>query len=181
MSADGQRPAGEGAPGTGPEGNGAKGNGPLPSRLPAAGARRGGPPWMNVGLPAEKSMNFGPSARRLVGRLRRYRLQLAAIITLSVLSVTMSVIGPRVLGRATDIIFAGYIGRQLPVDTSLSATVARLRANGDDHRANLLEKVNAVPGQGVDFHQLGRVLLLALVLFAGASVLMWLQAYMLTG
>jgi ATP-binding cassette subfamily B protein len=179
MSADGDRP--QGAPGPDPQDNGAKGNGPLPSRLPAAGARRGGPPWMNVGLPAEKSMNFGPSARRLVGRLRQYRLQLAAIITLSVLSVTMSVIGPRVLGRATDIIFAGYIGRQLPAGTSLSDTVDRLRANGDDNRANLLEKVNAVPGHGVDFHQLGRVLLLALLLFAGASVLMWLQAYMLTG
>src|SRR5262249_37889601 len=158
-----------------------EGSGRVPSRLRAAGARRGGPPWMNVGLPAEKSMNFGPSARRVLGRLRQFRLQLAAVISLGVLSVTLSVIGPRVLGHATDIIFAGYIGRQLPAGTPISDVVARLRANGNDNRANLLEKVNAVPGQGVEFHQLGGVLLLALALFAGASVLMWLQAYLLTG
>ncbi len=37
-----------------------------PQRLPEAG-RPGGAgrgPWMNLAMPVEKSMNFGPSARR---------------------------------------------------------------------------------------------------------------------
>ena len=41
----------------------------VPKRLQGAEARRGGPPWMSAGMPAEKSMNFGPSARRLLRRL----------------------------------------------------------------------------------------------------------------
>ena len=60
-----------------PQGEGVseKTNGAVPSRLPAAGARaRGGPPWMAAGMPAEKSMNFGPSAKRLIGRLRPQRI-----------------------------------------------------------------------------------------------------------
>ena len=37
----------------------------VPKRIQGAEARRGGPPWMAMGMPAEKSMTFGPSARRL--------------------------------------------------------------------------------------------------------------------
>ncbi|MEK8108096.1 hypothetical protein NKG94_29915 [Micromonospora sp. M12] len=58
-------------------------------------------------MPAEKSMNFGPSARRLLARLRSHRLHLAAIITLAVVSVGFSVAGPKILGHATDLIFSG--------------------------------------------------------------------------
>ncbi len=53
----------------------------LPQRLPAAGgeARRGGgPPWMGAAMPAEKAMTFGPSARRLLRRLRPERARIAA-------------------------------------------------------------------------------------------------------
>jgi len=62
----------------------------------------------------EKPMNFGPSARRLVGRLRPERVKLLAVLALGVTSVALMVVGPRIIGRATDIIFSGAIGRQLP-------------------------------------------------------------------
>ena len=102
---------------------------PRPGRLPAAGARRGGPPWMNVGQPAEKSMTFGPSARRLLGRLRPFRVRLLVIVALGVTSVTLSVLGPKILGRATDIIFAGLVGKQLPagIDRASRPPIRRAR------------------------------------------------------
>ena len=59
-------------------------------------------------------MNFGPSARRLLGRLAPERAIVAAVILLAVASVGCRVVGPKILGRATDIIFAGVLGRQLP-------------------------------------------------------------------
>src|SRR5437764_15270076 len=80
---NGGKPNG-GKPNAGPP-NAGKPAGALPQRLPGAAVRRhgGGPPWMGAGMPTEKSMNFVPSARRLIGRLRPHRLPLVAIIALA--------------------------------------------------------------------------------------------------
>ena len=154
----------------------------VPKRLPAAGTgARSGPPWMSAGMPAEKSMDFGPSAKRLIGRLRPYRLQLLTVIALAVVSVSLSVTGPKILGRATDIIFSGVVGKQLPAGSTLEQAVENARAAGNNNLANMLERMRVVPGSGIDFSQLGRVLLLALGLYLGASLLMWLQGYLLNG
>ncbi|SCF36957.1 ATP-binding cassette, subfamily B [Micromonospora viridifaciens] len=153
-----------------------------PKRLPPAGRRPGGgPPWMGAAMPAEKSMNFGPSARRLLGRLRPHRLQLAAIVTLAVASVAASVIGPKILGHATDIIFSGVIGRQIPAGLSTEQAVAAARAAGNDSYADMLARMDVVPGMGIDFTALGRTLALALALYLGASLLMWWQGWLLNG
>jgi ATP-binding cassette subfamily B protein len=151
-----------------------------PKRLPPAGRRGGGgPPWMGAGMPAEKSLNFGPSARRLLGRLRPHRLQLAAIIGLAVVSVALSVYGPKVLGHATDIIFRGVIGRQLPAGTTPEQAIAAARASGNDNFADMLARMDVVPGVGIDFGALARVLLFALGLYVAASALMWWQGWLL--
>ncbi|SCF47324.1 ATP-binding cassette, subfamily B [Micromonospora matsumotoense] len=152
-----------------------------PERLPAAGRRTGGPPWMNAGMPAEKSMNFGPSARRLLGRLRPHRASLTGIIALAVTSVGFSVIGPKILGHATDIIFAGVIGRQLPAGSTVDQAVAGMRAAGNDNFADMVARMDVVPGAGIDFDALGRTLLFALGLYVAASLLMWWQGWLLNG
>ncbi|MEU9824437.1 ABC transporter ATP-binding protein [Micromonospora chersina] len=160
-----------------------KADGQAPQRLPAAAAARrgGGPPWMGAAMPAEKSMNFGPSARRLLGRLRPHRFSLAAIITLAVASVGASVTGPKILGHATDIIFAGVVGRQIPAGTTPEQAVAAARAAGNDNFADMLARMDVVPGAGIDFTALGRTLTLALALYLGASLLMWWQGWLLNG
>ncbi|WP_374103722.1 ABC transporter ATP-binding protein [Micromonospora sp. U56] len=136
---------------------------------------------MGAAMPAEKSMNFGPSARRLLGRLRPHRLQLAAVITLAVASIGLSVIGPKLLGHATDLIFSGVIGRQLPAGTTTEQAAAAARAAGNDNFADMLARMDVVPGAGVDFTALGRVLVLALALYLAASVLIWWQGWLLNG
>ncbi|NYF56870.1 ATP-binding cassette subfamily B protein [Micromonospora purpureochromogenes] len=151
-----------------------------PKRLPPGG-QRGGPPWMGAAMPAEKSMNFGPSARRLLRRLRPHRLQLAAVITLAVASIGLSVIGPKLLGHATDLIFSGVIGRQLPAGTTTEQAAAAARAAGNDNYADMLARMDVVPGAGIDFTALGRVLVLALALYLAASVLIWWQGWLLNG
>ncbi|MEV4625000.1 ABC transporter ATP-binding protein [Micromonospora sp. NPDC049523] len=158
-----------------------KTTGTAPARLPEAGRRGGGPPWMGAGMPAEKSMNFLPSAKRLMGRLRPHRLQLIGVITLVIASVSLSVIGPKILGHATDIIFSGVIGKQLPPGTTTEQAVEGARAAGNDSFADIIAKADVVPGVGIDFDRLGRVLLLVMILFAGASLLSWLAGYILNG
>ncbi|SCL53236.1 ABC transporter ATP-binding protein [Micromonospora peucetia] len=152
---------------------------PTPKRLPPGGQRGG--PHGGVGMPAERSMNFGPSARRLLGRLRPQRLQLVAVIALAVLSVGLSVVGPKVLGWATDLIFTGVIGRQLPAGTTADQAVDAARAAGNDSFADMLARMDVVPGVGIDFAALARVLLLALGLYVAASLLMWWQGWLLNG
>ncbi|MER7415368.1 ABC transporter ATP-binding protein [Micromonospora peucetia] len=132
-------------------------------------------------MPAERSMNFGPSARRLMGRLRPQRLQLVAVIALAVLSVGLSVVGPKVLGWATDLIFTGVIGRQLPAGSTADQAVDAARAAGNDSFADMLARMDVVPGVGIDFTALARVLLLALGLYVAASLLMWWQGWLLNG
>ncbi|WP_407664855.1 ABC transporter ATP-binding protein, partial [Micromonospora tarensis] len=158
----------------------AGGDARTPKRLPP-GRPGGGPGWMSAGMPAEKSMNFGPSARRLLGRLRPHRLHLAAIITLAVVSVGFSVAGPKILGHATDLIFSGVISRQLEPGTTTEQAVAAARASGNGSFADMLARMDVVPGTGIDFDALSRVLLLALGLYLAASLLSWWQGWLLNG
>jgi ATP-binding cassette subfamily B multidrug efflux pump len=157
-----------------------------PTRLPPAAiaSRRGpggGGPWGNAGMPTEKSMDFGPSAKRLIGRLRPQRVTVIGVIALAIASVTMSVLGPKILGHATDLIFDGVIGRRLPEGITKAQAVAQLRAEGQGRVADLVNGTNVVPGHGIDFTALGGVLVGVLFLYVGASLLSLLQGYLLNG
>ncbi len=144
-------------------------------------ARRGGPPHMTMGQPAEKSLDFWPSAKRLLRRLRPHRVKVAVVLVFAVVSVALSSIGPKILGRATDIIFAGVIGGQMPAGLTKDQVVEGLRAKGQDGYADLLSNVSFIPGQGIDFAALANVLLLVMSLFVAASLLMWVQGWILQG
>ena len=144
--------------------------------------QRGGGPFGGAGMPAEKSLNFGPSARRLLARLRPDRMGVAVVITLGVISVILSVLGPRIMGMATDEIFTGIIGRQLPPGITAAQAVSAARADGRGSFADLLSGMpHLVPGRGIDFTALGRILLIVLGLYIASSVFSWLQAYLLNG
>ncbi|MEP7332214.1 MAG: ABC transporter ATP-binding protein [Terracoccus sp.] len=147
--------------------------------------RRGGPPHMQMGQPGEKSLDFGPSAKRLVGRLRPERAKVIIVLAFAVVSVVLSSIGPKVLGRATDIIFAGVIGQMVgknaPPGTTKEQAIEALRAQGQTTFADLLTNVGFTPGLGIDFDAVGRVLLLVIGLFIAASFLMWVQGFILQG
>jgi ATP-binding cassette subfamily B protein len=132
-----------------------------------------------MGMPTEKSKTFWPSVRRLLRRLSPERVRLGAIVALALVSVSFMVIGPKILGRATDIIFSGFIGRRLPAGTTQEQAVAAARASGNGNFADLLARMDVVPGQGIDSGALGRVLLLAMLLYVAASLLGWLQGYLL--
>jgi ATP-binding cassette, subfamily B, multidrug efflux pump len=163
-----------------PAAPGGAGKGPA-RRLPSAGAGATRGPWAAAGMPAEKSTDFVPSARRLLGRLRPERTSILAVLALAVVGVTFAVIGPIIIGRATDIIFAGAIGRQLPAGTSVEQAVQAARAQGNDNFADMLASMDdVIPGTGVDFSALGNVLMLALALYIVSSLATWMQGWLLT-
>ncbi|MEV6413747.1 ABC transporter ATP-binding protein [Kribbella sp. NPDC051718] len=137
-----------------------------------------GPPG---GIPGDKSMNFVPSAKRLLRRLRPHRLQVGGVILLAIASVGLSVIGPKILGRATDIIFAGAIGKLLPKEQTKQQLIDQLRASGDNRKADLLGGIDLIPGVGIDFDALRNVLMLVLALYVGSFLLSWMQGFILNG
>ena len=146
---------------------------------PQGGMRHG--PMMPGGMPAEKSMDFRGSGRRLLGVLRPERAKVAGVMSLAVVSVALVVLGPKILGTATNIIFEGVIGRQLPAGITQQQAIDSARAQGQDTFADLLGGMDVVPGAGIDFERLGRVLLVVLVIYVGSFVFGWLQGRMTTG
>ena len=133
---------------------------------PAGGPGRGP---MGGGMVGQKAMSFGPSARRLVGRMRPERALASLVVALVVVSVLLMSIGPRLLGHATDLVFRGFVGSRTPVGTP------------DDQLPEAVQGQGVVPGQGVDFSAVGEWLLLVLAVYAAASALSWLAGFVLNG
>ncbi|MBN7319599.1 ABC transporter ATP-binding protein [Mycobacteroides abscessus subsp. massiliense] len=129
--------------------------------------------------PAERSRDFRGTAIRMVKRLAPQRFLTATVITLSMAGIAIGVIGPRILGHATDLLFNGVIGRQLPAGQSREQAVEAARTRGDGQFAQMLSGMNVTPGQGVDFHAIGMTLALALSLYLMAGMLAWVQARLL--
>jgi ATP-binding cassette subfamily B protein len=147
--------------------------GPGPGRGPFGG-----------GMVGQKANNFKPNAQRLIRRMRPEKTKAIGVLVLAVASVGLMSLGPRILGRATDLIFAGLTGNQLsgtvPDGTSQQQVVDGLRQQGDDKQASMLASMkHFVVGQGIDFAAVSHVLLLVLGVYVAASVLSWLQGYLL--
>jgi ATP-binding cassette subfamily B protein len=141
----------------------------------------GGGPMGMMAMPGEKSMDFWPSAKRLLGRLRPERALVVLVILLGVVSVTFSVLGPKILGEGTNLIFEGFISSQMPAGATQEQVVAALRAQGNDQQADMVASMNLVPGQGIDFTALATVLAWVLVLYVLAALFAWAQGYVLNG
>ncbi|MET8504049.1 ABC transporter ATP-binding protein [Streptomyces sp. NPDC004787] len=133
---------------------------------------------MAGGGPDSKSMDFKGSGKRLLRQLAPERGTLWLMLVAGVLSVAASVVGPKILGRATDLIFAGVVGRQMPPGTTKEQALAALRAKGDGGMADMLSGVDFTPGKGIDFTAVGEVLGLALGIYVLAGLLMLVSTRM---
>ncbi len=136
-----------------------------------------------MGAPAvgAKAEDFAGSGRRLVARLAPYRLRVAVVGLAGIASVVLTALGPKLLGDATDLVFAGMFGRRLPAGLSKDEAVAGLRASGEARLADLVSGMDVVPGRGVDFDAVGRALLLVVAVYVAGAALAWLQGYVLAG
>jgi ATP-binding cassette subfamily B protein len=130
----------------------------------------GGPGRMMGGGPVERSLDFRTSLRRLLALTRPDRLWLYLVLVLGTASVALTVSGPRILGHATDLIFAGVLGHEIHGATKQQA-LEYLHATGNGSVADMLKGIDFTPGQSMDFGAIGKVLLLALGVYLAASLL----------
>lgn len=140
-----------------------------------------GGPFGGPGLPAEKPKNLKASFRRLIGTLRPEAPRIGLVIALAILSVTCSVVGPKILGNATDILFDGVVSKQIPAGLTQQQAVDALRASGQTQQADLLASLNVTPGQGVDFTALRNTLLFVATVYILSSLFAWGQSYIMAG
>ena len=154
-------------------------SGAQPGRAPARGPFGG--PMGRGAAPIEKARSFGPSARRLLGTLRPERAGLIAVVLFGILSVGLTVLGPKLLGDGTNIVFAGFISLQFPAGTSEQQVVDSLVAAGQQEQADMISAMSFTPGAGVDFAALGAILLMVLTVYVLGSMFAWLQARLLNG
>jgi ATP-binding cassette, subfamily B, multidrug efflux pump len=128
----------------------------------------------------EKPADFRSTLRRLVDRMLRDRLLCIAVVGFGVIGTAMTVVGPRILGHATDIVFTGYLSDQFPAGLTKAQVVAQLEQRGEGRVADLVRGTDLHPGTGIDFTALGWVLAGAIALYAAASLLMWTQGRLTT-
>jgi ATP-binding cassette subfamily B multidrug efflux pump len=152
-----------------------------PARPPVRRGPGGGGPFGGAGMPVEKSQNFLPSAKRLLGRLRPDRASVIFVVLLGIVSTILSVVGPKLLGTATNVIVAGSVGKNFPASATKSQVLQQLRLTGHGSEADFLKNVDFHPGQGIDFMSLGNLLLFVLALYVFSSIFGWAQAYVLAG
>lgn len=122
--------------------------------------------------PDSRSMDFKGSGKRLLAQFRPERVTMYGMLAAVVISVALSVLGPKILGHATDLVFAGIVGRNMPEGESKAAAIERLREHGDGGMADMLSGLDFTPGEGIDFGAVGAVLLLATGAFLAAGLMM---------
>lgn len=131
------------------------------------------------GGPARKAKAFWPSAKRLMSLFRTEKLGLVVVALMVLVAVVLNVWAPHVLGRAMDVIFGGVVSAQMPGGLSREQVIDGLRAQGEDQAAEMLSGMAFTPGEGIDFTELGRLILIVLGMYLVAQTFMWLQGRVL--
>lgn len=152
-----------------------KDEGKKPVRL-GAGGGRGGRRAAGV-----KPKNFMGSLKRLLGYLKPQLVPLIIVILFAVASTVFMIIGPKMLGKATNVLFEGVIGKMMPPNMTKEQAIQFLKFSGREQIAEMLGPMDIVPGRGVDFNKLAKILLTLLGIYSLSAFFSWLQQYIMAG
>jgi ATP-binding cassette subfamily B protein len=153
----------------------------MSQNAPARRGPGGGGPHMGFGAPPAKSKDFKGAIKRLGIELGNERKIIYLVFAAITSSVTIGAFGPKILGRATNYLFYGFLGKRIPEGVSKNQAIAGLRCRGENRFADMLQKSDVIPGHGIDFTAVGKLLILALALYLISSLLLWAQHYMMAG
>ena len=128
-----------------------------------------------------KPKDFRGTLKRLLGELRPELAIIIVVLALSVVSVLFAIVGPKLLGEATNVLFEGVVSAQMPAGLTQAQVEAGLRASGQAQLADMLSGMTVVPGAGVDFAALGQILLTLAVIYLLSAVFSWAAAYLMAG
>ena len=132
-------------------------------------------------MPGEKPKDFSGTVKRLLAYFKPEMIRLIIVVILTITSVVFTVYAPRILGNATNELFKGIISKQLPPGVTKDQVIAMLKARGQDQFAEMISNMDLVPGAGVDFGAIGKILLTLAVIYLLAALFQWLQQYIMAG
>jgi len=110
----------------------------------------GGRPIGGLGMPTQKAKDFKGTLNRLLGYLRPHRAGLLVILLTGAIGTVFGVLGPKILGMATTRVFEGFVA-----------------------------KARGVPGAGIDFDYVGRILLWLIALYIVGNAFQYLMQYLM--
>lgn len=116
-------------------------------------------------MPGEKPKDFSGTVKRLLAYFKPEMIGLIIVVILTITSVVFTVYAPRILGNATNELFKGIISKQLPPGVTKDQVIAMLKARGQDQFAEMISNMDLVPGAGVDFAAIGKILLTLAVIY----------------
>jgi ATP-binding cassette subfamily B protein len=118
---------------------------------PRGPGRRGGPfgGGGHAFIKGEKPKNFRATIRKLISYMGRYRTTVGVVILFSIASTVFLIAGPKILGRATTVLFEGVM--------------AKIAGTG-----------------GVDFTEIGRIILIVLGLYALSSFFSYIMGWLMS-
>ncbi len=105
-----------------------------------------------MGMPVEKARNAKGTLFRLVAYFRPYRWRLFLVFLATLLTTAFSIVSPKIMGNATTVLFHGF-----------------------------LQKVRGLPGGGVDFGAIARLLVILGCLYLLSSIFNYVQQWVMAG
>jgi ATP-binding cassette subfamily B multidrug efflux pump len=115
---------------------------------PGAAFGRGGPGALMKG---EKARNFKGTMKKLIAYLSPYSVPIIIVVSFAVGSTIFSILGPKILGKATTKLFEGVMAQI------------------------------AGRGAGIDFSSIGRILLGTLALYLISALFSYIQGWIMSG
>ena len=144
------------------------------------GERPRGPAAFMAGQSTEKALDFKGSSRRLLGMLSPERPLMIFALCLTTIAVTCSVLGPRLLGDATNQIFGGLAGKETARFAGQTRAQVLASPQLPSGVRDVLRTVDFTPGVGMDFTAIGRSLGLVALIYLCSSLLLAFQGRIIT-
>jgi len=131
-------------------------------------------------MPGEKPKDFSGTVKRLLAYFKPEMIGLIIVVILTITSVVFTVYAPRILAMPPMSCSKDH-KQQLPPGVTKDQVIAMLKARGQDQFAEMISNMDLVPGAGVDFAAIGKILLTLAVIYLLAALFQWLQQYIMAG
>lgn len=158
--------------------------------------KKKGPAKMGMGSPKDKPKNFKGSLKRLVKYIGKYNKAIIIVCLVLIISTILSVVSPKILGRATTELSNNIIARAIyekvndalanveesikstmPKDMTVNDLIQRgfIDANSSKEIPDNLRNVKIFEKPEFNYSYIGKILLITLGLYIASGILMYIS------
>lgn len=125
------------------------------------------------------------SLKRLIGYLMKDKLKVILMLCAGAVSVFLLVLGPKIMGQATNVLFEGLLGKMLlaagiPKGTPKADIVTALNKHGQGSLAQMVSSMNVKVGVGTDWKWFATILAFTAAVYLVSILLRLVQNFIMT-